>query len=85
MSIDSQWHTNRSQDILRQYPAIKEYFGNYPRSILPIAVLVAGQWLLAWLVRDLPWFAVGVIAFFVGQFILHSLGIFVHEAAHNLI
>lgn len=85
MSIDSQWHTQRSQDILRQYPAIKEYFGNYPLSILPIALLVAGQWSIAWLVRDLPWFAVGAIAFLVGQFILHSLGIFVHEAAHNLI
>ncbi len=40
---------------------------------------------MAWLVRDLYWFAVGAIAFFVGQFILHSLGVFVHEAAHNLI
>ncbi|MFM2313051.1 MAG: hypothetical protein RLZZ04_2327 [Cyanobacteriota bacterium] len=85
MSIDSQWHTQRSQEVLRQYPEIRGFFGNYPLSILPIIVLVAVQWLMAWLVKDLPWYAVGAIAFLVGQFILHSLGIFVHEAAHNLI
>ncbi|MEM7759745.1 MAG: fatty acid desaturase [Cyanobacteria bacterium P01_A01_bin.40] len=85
MSIDSQWHIERSQEILRQYPEIKQYFGNYPPSILAIALLVALQWLVAWLIKDLPWYFVGVIAFFLGQFILHSLGIFVHEAAHNLI
>lgn len=85
MSVDSQWHTERSRQILRQYPEIKQYFGHYPLSILPIAFLVALQWLIAWYVRDLPWYWVGAIAFLVGQFVLHSLGIFVHEAAHNLI
>jgi sphingolipid 4-desaturase/C4-monooxygenase len=85
MSIDSQWHSSRSQKILHQYPEIKQYFGNYPPSILAIAFLVALQWLMAWLVRDLSWWQIGAIAFLVGQFILHSLGVFVHESAHNLI
>ncbi|MEL6927163.1 MAG: fatty acid desaturase [Cyanobacteria bacterium J06600_6] len=85
MSIDSQWHIQRSQAILRQHPEIRQYFGNYPLSILPIFLLVILQWSIAWLVRDLNWLAVGAIAFLVGQFVLHSLGIFVHEAAHNLI
>lgn len=85
MSIDSQWHTQRSQEILRQHPEIRQYFGNYSLSILPIFLLVALQWSIAWLVKDLSWLAVGAIAFFVGQFVLHSLGVFVHEAAHSLI
>lgn len=85
MSIDSLWHIERSQKILRQYPEIKQYFGNYPPSVLAIAFLVSLQWFVAWLVRDLSWWQVGAIAFLVGQFILHSLGVFVHEAAHNLI
>ena len=85
MSIDSQWHIQRSKDILRQYPEIKDYFGNYPPSILAIAFLVVLQWSIAWLVKDLPWYGVGATAFLVGQFVLHSLGVFVHEAAHNLI
>ncbi|MGF1588598.1 MAG: hypothetical protein ACFCU7_05010 [Pleurocapsa sp.] len=53
MSSDSQWHIERSRIILRQYPEIKQYFGNYPPSILEIALLVALQWLIAWLVKDL--------------------------------
>ncbi|MEL6580105.1 MAG: fatty acid desaturase [Cyanobacteria bacterium J06621_12] len=85
MSIDSQWHIERSRQILGQYPEIKQLFGHCPLSILPIAFLVALQWCVAWLVKDLPWYEVGAIAFLLGQFILHSLGVFVHEAAHNLI
>ena len=34
MSIARQWHSSRNQKILRQY------FGNYPLSILAIAFLV---------------------------------------------
>ena len=85
MSIDSQWHICRSKEILKQYPQIRQYFGNYPLSIAAIASLVFLQWSIAWLVKDLAWWQVGAIAFSVGQFILHSLGVFVHEAAHNLI
>ena len=79
MSVDSQWHSSRRKKILAKYPEIKQYFGNYSFSI------VALQWTIAWLVKDLSWWQTGAIAFFVGQFILHSLAIFVHEAAHNLI
>ena len=85
MSIDSHWHSSRSKQILRQYPEIRQYFGNYPLSMIPIALLVTGQWSIAWLVQDLAWWQVGLIAFFLGQLVLHSLGVFVHEAAHNLI
>ena len=47
MSIDSQWHIERSQEILGKYPEIKQYFGHYPPSIFAIAFLVALQWLIA--------------------------------------
>ena len=85
MSVDSQWHNCRSKEILRQYPEIRQYFGNYPGSIVAIAFLVALQWTIAWYVQDWSWWQIGLVSFFVGQFILHSLGVFVHEAAHNLI
>ncbi|MEO1341550.1 MAG: fatty acid desaturase [Cyanobacteria bacterium J06635_13] len=85
MSIDSQWHNDRRRQILAQYPEIEQYYGEYPPSILAITFLVALQWCIAWGVKDLPWYEVGAIAFLVGQFVLHSLGVFVHEAAHNSI
>ena len=85
MSSDRQWHIERSQQILKDHPEIKEYFGNYPLSVIPIVALVILQWSVAWLVKDLSWWMIGLSSLFVGQFILHSLAIFVHEAAHNLV
>ncbi|WP_019505267.1 fatty acid desaturase [Pleurocapsa sp. PCC 7319] len=85
MSSDRQWHIERSQKILQDHPEIKQYFGNYPLSIIPIIVLASLQWTVAWLVKDLSWWMIGLISLLVGQFILHSLAVFVHEAAHNLV
>jgi sphingolipid 4-desaturase/C4-monooxygenase len=85
MSFDSRWHVERRKQILKKYPEIQQYFGNYPLSVIPIILLVIMQWSIAWLVSDFPWWMVGCIAFFIGQFIVHSLSTFIHEAAHNLI
>jgi sphingolipid delta-4 desaturase len=85
MSSDSYWHIERSKKILEEHPQIKDYFGNYPLSLVPILLLVCLQWLMAWLVKDLPWWMVGLTSFLVGQFILHALATFIHEGAHNLI
>jgi sphingolipid 4-desaturase/C4-monooxygenase len=85
MSSDYQWHVERSRKILQDYPQIKQYFGNYPLSIIFIIALVILQWSVAWLVKDLSWWIIGLIALFLGQFILHSLSVFIHESAHNLV
>ena len=85
MSADRQWHVERSQKILQAYPEIKEYFGNYPLSIIYIVALSLLQWCLAYLVKDMSWWLIGLISLLIGQFILHSLAVFVHEAAHNLV
>lgn len=85
MSCDRQWHVERSRKILQDHPEIKAYFGNYPLSIIFILALGALQWSVAYLVKDLSWWLIGLISLLIGQFILHSLAVFVHEAAHNLI
>lgn len=85
MSSDRQWHVERNRQILAEHPEIKQYFGNYPLSLIPIIALVILQWSVAWLVKDLPWWLIGLISLFIGQFILHSLSNFIHEAAHNLV
>ena len=85
MSCDRQWHIERSKNILKDHPELKQYFGNYPLSVIPIIALATLNWSMAWLVQDLLWWEIGLLALFVGQFILHSLSVFVHEAAHNLV
>jgi sphingolipid 4-desaturase/C4-monooxygenase len=85
MSSDRQWHVERNREIIEKYPEIKQYFGNYPLSLIFIIALVIMQWSVAWLVKDLSWWVIGLISLFIGQFILHSLSTFIHEAAHNLV
>ncbi len=83
MSRDYQDHVERSARILARYPEIRQWFRPYPLSLVPITVLVALQWGIAWAVADLPWWSVGLVAFGIGQFVLHSLSTFLHEAAHS--
>lgn len=85
MSSDRQWHIERRRKILQDYPEVRQYFGNYPLSVVPIFFLATLQWSVAWLVKDLACWMIGLSALLVGQFILHALLTFVHEAAHNLI
>jgi sphingolipid delta-4 desaturase len=85
MSCDRQWHVKRSKQILKDHPEITNYFGNYPLSVVFIVALALLQWFVAWSVRDLSWWKIGLISLFIGQFILHSLAVFIHEAAHNLV
>ena len=85
MSRDRQWHIERNRQILQDHPEIKQYFGNYPGSLVFIIALVILQWCLAWLVKDLSWWQIGLMSLLVGQFVLHSLAVFIHEAAHNLV
>lgn len=84
-SLDYQSHIERRRNILKKYPEIKNYFGNYPQSMIFIIVLVILQWSIAWLVKDLPWWMVGLISLFIGQFVIYSLSTLAHEAFHNLI
>jgi sphingolipid delta-4 desaturase len=85
MSVDYEWHVRRAREILARHPEIRACFRPYPLSLLPISGLVALQWTLAWQVGGLPWWAIGLCAFGVGQFVLHALATFIHEAAHNRI
>jgi sphingolipid 4-desaturase/C4-monooxygenase len=85
MSSDYHWHIERRKQILKKYPQLEKYVGNYPLSVIPILLLVALQWLIAWTVRDMTWWAIGLISFSIGQIILHALATFIHEASHNLI
>lgn len=85
ISSDSQWHIERRKQILQKHPEIKQYFGNYPLSVIPIVCLAIFQWSVALALRGATWWIVGLTALLLGQFILHALLTFVHEAAHKLI
>jgi sphingolipid delta-4 desaturase len=85
LSNDARWHVERSRDILARHPEIRDCFRPYPWSVAWILGLVALQWLVAWQMGRQPWWVVGLVAFFVGQFLMHSLATFIHEASHDRI
>jgi sphingolipid 4-desaturase/C4-monooxygenase len=78
-------HRQRTKDILAKHPEVRKLIGRYPLSFILIVGVVTLQLVIAYLLRDQPWWLTLIIAFFVGAFANHSLFVLVHEAAHNLI
>lgn len=85
LSADAKWHVARAKAILARHPEIGELFRPYPLSVVPILALVAAQWVIAWQMGRQPWWVVGVVSLGFGQFLMHSLATFIHEAAHDRI
>ena len=70
--------------MLAQHPEIKALFGPCPRTKYIVVALVAAQILLAYLVHDLPWWAILALAYCVGAVLNHWLFLAIHEFSHNL-
>lgn len=85
MTVDYEWHIQRQKEILAVHPEINQYFCHYPMSLVPLVLLVLLQWSIAGMVSAMPWWIIGLLAFFVGQFVSHAITTFVHEAAHQRI
>ena len=77
-------HVERRQLILNKYPQIKKLMGYEPRIALWVTLEVFLQILMCWLVKDLSWTSVLVLAYVLGGTINHSLGAAIHEIGHNL-
>ncbi len=80
-----QWHIERHKRILVSHPEVRALQGTYPLSQAFIVALVAADVALAWAVRHTNWLTLLAVAFGVGAFVAHALGVFIHEATHNLV
>lgn len=78
-------HHDRTKSILAQYPEVRALIGKNPATFLIILATVAAQILLAVVLRDAPWWLIGLVAYGVGAFADHALFVMVHECAHNLV
>jgi sphingolipid 4-desaturase/C4-monooxygenase len=81
----AEWHIERHKRILARHPEVRALQGTYPRSQAFIVALVVADVALAWAVRHTAWLTVLAVAFGVGAFVAHALGVFIHEATHNLV
>lgn len=82
-SIDP--HVLRRREILQKHPEVKALFGREPRTLIYILLIVVAQIAIAFLVKDMDWWWILLIAYCVGAFFNHALFTLKHECAHNLV
>lgn len=71
--------------LLANHPEVRGLVGNAPVTSVAIFGIVAAQLLIAWFLRDQPWWLILLVAYGVGAFADHALWTLVHECTHNLV
>jgi sphingolipid 4-desaturase/C4-monooxygenase len=77
-------HATRRKEILAKYPQIKQLMGHDSRICLQIVAMVFAQFFMTYMVRNMSWIEILVLAYVVGGTLNHSLSLALHEVAHNL-
>jgi len=74
-------HKERTKEILRKHPEIRQYLGKNPLSFLYTAGIVALQILMAYWLREQAWWLVVLVAYTVGALANHALFV-AHSRMH---
>jgi sphingolipid 4-desaturase/C4-monooxygenase len=78
-------HRNRTKEILRRHPEIRELIGPNPTTFWWASGIVLLQLTIAASLANAPWWLVLGVAYCVGAFANHALFVVVHECAHRLV
>ena len=78
-------HKQRTRDILKAHPEVRELIGRNSVSALIVVSVVLLQLVIAFLLREQSWWLALIAAFVIGAFADHNLFVLIHEATHNLI
>ena len=84
-SEKSEPHKQRTQEIIKQHPEIRDLIGRNPYTFLIILLCVGVQLTLAYYLQDKSWWLVVGAAYLIGAFACHTLFVCIHECAHNLV
>ncbi|APR81466.1 Putative fatty acid desaturase MLD [Minicystis rosea] len=79
------WHRVRRAAMLAAYPDLRALTGPYPWTAAWVVALVIVQLGVAYALRHAPWYVLLGAAWFVGAFVVHALGVLIHECTHNLV
>src|SRR5690606_34817547 len=85
ISLQALRHNQMRRAIVRAHPEAADLAGPNPLSVLAIPVLLAIHWSLAWLVSGTGLLTVFVVAFLLGQLVIHAAGALLHETTHRLV
>lgn len=78
-------HAERTGAILRAHPEVRTLIGRTPATAGILCALVGTQLMLAWLLRDAPWWAILTVSYLIGAVISHALFVVIHECTHLLV
>lgn len=81
----SEPHRNRTKEILKKHPEVRQLIGNNPYTALFIVGIVALQTALAIWLNGQPWWLIFLVAYTIGAVANHSLYVLNHECSHNLV
>jgi sphingolipid delta-4 desaturase len=77
-------HAERRRAMLAQHPEIKQLYGPCPRTKYVCTALVVVQVVVAYCLRDAPWWCVVLVAYAFGGVVNQSLLLAIHELSHHL-
>jgi sphingolipid delta-4 desaturase len=71
--------------LLAKYPQVKTLMGSDWRTSIQLVLMVFIQLFMVFMVKDMSWKELIVLAYVVGGTLNHSLSLGLHECAHNLV
>ncbi|XP_015515297.1 sphingolipid delta(4)-desaturase DES1 [Neodiprion pinetum] len=77
-------HASRRKIILEKYPQIKKLFGYDPNFKWVVTAMVLVQFASMFIIKDLSYPMIFLVAYCFGGVINHSLMLAIHEISHNL-
>lgn len=84
-SNDPEPHRDRTKEIIKKHPEIRQLIGRNPYTFLVILLCVFIQISLAYYLKNNTWWLIFLCAYLIGAFACHTLFVCIHECAHNLL
>ncbi|MDA8692953.1 fatty acid desaturase [Saprospiraceae bacterium] len=78
-------HIQRTKEIIKKYPQIKNLMGRNPNTFYYALFVVVIQLGIAYIMKDQSWWMIMIAAFCFGAFANHALFVLIHEFTHNMV
>lgn len=82
---DAEPHIQRTKDIIKKYPEIKNLMGRNVNTIYYILGIVGLQLVVAYFVSSQAWWVLLIAAYCIGAFANHALFVLMHDCSHNMV
>jgi sphingolipid delta-4 desaturase len=78
-------HLERTKRLLAAHPEVRQLFGHTPSTAFFVVGIVALQVVIAWALREQPWWLILLAAWTLGAVANHALWTLIHDCTHNLV